>query len=94
MRALTLRRFATSAAAVAIIAFCSCERHSADELHGHGKGHGGEAHGEESEHQKSHASKEEAPHDKEHGKQGAGDQQQMSTTALTPTPSPGGHDHH
>ncbi len=91
MRVQTLRRFATGAAALAIIAFCSCERHSADELHGHVKGHGGEAHGEESEHMKSHASKEEAPHDKAHGKQGPGDQQQMSTTALTPTPSPTPH---
>ncbi len=94
MRAPALRKFVVTSASLALIAFGACERHAADELHGHGSGHGGEAHGEESEHQKSHASKEEAAHDKAHGKQGPGDQQQMATTALTPTPSPSpGHQH-
>ena len=91
MRAQTFRKFVVTAAGLAVVAFCSCERHSADELHGHG-GDSGEGHGaDQAEHMKSHATSKEAPHDKEHGTHGPGDQQQMSTTALTPTPSPSPH---
>ncbi len=73
----SLRRFAVSATAIAIVCFCSCERHYPSEL------------AEPSEHVKSEAAAKEAPHDKakadEH--RTMGDQQQMSTTALTPTPA-------
>ena len=90
MRAQALRKFAVTAAGLAIVSFCSCERHSADELH-HGGGHG-EAHGgEQAEHVKSHAAEKDARHDKPNEPHDRGDQQQMSTTALTPTPSPSPH---
>jgi hypothetical protein len=85
MRAQTFRKFVVTTAGLALVSFCSCERHAADELH-HGDGHGAT----EAEHRHSDAAVKEAPHDKEHGTHG-GDQQQMSTTALTPTPSPGHH---
>jgi hypothetical protein len=95
MRAQAFRKFVVTAAGLALVAFCSCERHSADELHGHGSGPGhdsGQGHGaDQAEHMKSHATAEEMARDKDHGKEGRGDQQQMSTTALTPTPSPSPH---
>lgn len=77
MRSSSLRKFAASAAALAIICFCSCERHHADELM-------------EGEHVKSAAFEKEGPHDraKANEHRTMGDQQQMSTTALTPTPAP------
>jgi hypothetical protein len=75
MHSFSFRKFAVTGAALALICFCSCERHHPDELP------------QEGEYVKSDAAAKEAPHDKAHDK-AISDQQQMSTTALTPTPSP------
>src|SRR3954467_3469972 len=78
MHSFSFRKVAVSGAALALICFCSCERHHASELPPEG------------EHVKSEAAAKEAPHNNatlnEH--RAMGDQQQMSTTALTPSPSP------
>lgn len=78
MRCSFLRHFAVTSAALAVVCFCSCERH-----------HPGELPANERVKAETAAEKE-APHNNatlnEH--RATGDQQQMSTTALTPTPSP------
>lgn len=73
-----LRQTIATVASAGLIFCCSCERHYPDELPQEGKA------------VKSEAAAKEAPHDqaKAEQKHTSGDQQQMSTTALTPTPSP------
>jgi hypothetical protein len=69
------RDFLACASAVGLVFCCSCERHHPNELP------------HEREYIKSDAAGKEGPHDAQHEK-AISDQQQMSTTALTPTPSP------
>ncbi|MFL6531182.1 MAG: hypothetical protein ACJ8HQ_07675 [Chthoniobacterales bacterium] len=75
MHSFSFRKMAVSGAALALICFCSCERHHASELPPEG------------EHVKSEAAAKEAPNDAAHS-HAISDQQQKSTTALTPSPSP------
>ncbi len=70
-----LRKLACSAAAVGLICFGACERHYPSEL-------------QAEEHVKPETVSKESRHETNEGAHKTGDQQQMSTTALTPTPSP------
>jgi len=78
MHSFSFRKFAVTGAALALICFCSCERHHPSELPPEG------------EHVKSEAAAKEAPHNNAtiNERRAMGDQQQQSTTALTPSPSP------